>query len=146
MMAELHSHSKGSYALCLIMIGTLVDSRHKGFVEALLSVVKKCACYEHTWRADMSTPTHILAGTKPEDDKHLSYAYRRTHTDTHTRILNFIRSVTGPGLRFCFPELNCTFELKCGAFSCCIFGCTSKNWVHFVIYLSHAFTFYISVI
>lgn len=85
----------------------------------------------------MSTPTHILAGTEPEDDKHLSYAYRRRHTrshsHTHTHMLNFIRSVAVPGLCFCFPELKCTFKLKHGASGRSIFGCTSKKklvWFH----------------
>ena len=31
----------------------------------------------------MSAPTHILMGTEPEDDKHLSYASRRTHTKVY---------------------------------------------------------------
>lgn len=58
----------------------------------------------------MSAPTHILTGTTPEDDKHLSYAYRR-HTHAHT---HFVSWSVLPGLAcvffFYFMEPICTFE------------------------------------
>ena len=99
----------------------------------------------------MSTPTHILAGTEPVDEKHSNHAYRHTHIYTHTHthtnthwcIHNLIRSSAGPGLCFYLAGPNCTFELKC---VCCIVGCCSKDWFAFVICLSGAFKFCISVI
>lgn len=88
---------------------------------------------------------HTLTGTKPADDKHVYYACRPPCTYRHTHC-NLIRSDAGSGLSFSLAKLNCTYELECTASSCCMFGCSSTDWFHFIIYLSNTFTFYISVI
>lgn len=87
MMAELHSHSTLKGPLRFVSRndrGALVESRCKRrLCWSFVVSSKKCACYEHTWKADKSTPTHILTSTKPVNDKHVGYECRHQHARTH---------------------------------------------------------------